>query len=131
MVDRILFIIPFGFHYLSPMNSNMLDLIASYFQEKAPIRRAWIFGSHARGTQSPTSDIDIQIQVYQNTPFTLFDLAGIQHDLSQLLALEVDLVMLGAPLKSITKNLNHDKILIYENPSPKLERKDRAHSPSH
>jgi predicted nucleotidyltransferase len=113
------------------MNSNTLDLLASYFQEKAPIRRAWIFGSHARGTQSPTSDIDIQIQVYKNTPFTLFDLAEIQHDLSQLLIKEVDLVMLGAPLKSITKNLNHDKILIYENPSPKLERKDRAHSPSH
>ena len=117
MVDIALFIIPFGFHYLSSMNSNTLDLIASYFQQKAPIRRAWIFGSHARGTQSPASDIDIQIQVYKNTPFTLFDLAEIQHDLSQLLTLEVDLVMLGAPLKSITKNLNHDKILIYENPS--------------
>jgi predicted nucleotidyltransferase len=117
MVDIVLFIIPFGFHYLSYMNSNTLDLIASYFQQKTPIRRAWIFGSHARGTQSPTSDIDIQIQVYKNTPFTLFDLAEIQHDLSQLLTLEVDLVMLGAPLKSITKNLNHDKIIIYENPS--------------
>ena len=113
------------------MNSDTLDLIATYFQQKAPIRRAWIFGSHARGTQSPTSDIDIQIQVYKNIPFTLFDLAEIQHDLSQLLALEVDLVMLGAPLKSITKHLNHDKILIYEKPSPKLERKDRAHTASH
>jgi predicted nucleotidyltransferase len=117
MVDIALFIIPFRFHYLSSMNSNTLDILASYFQQKAPIRRAWIFGSHARGTQSPTSDIDIQIQVYKNTPFTLFDLAEIKHDISQLLALEVDLVMLGAPLKSITKNLNHDKILIYENPS--------------
>ena len=96
------------------MNSNTLDLIASYFQEKAPIRRAWIFGSHARGTQSPTSDIDIQIQVYKNTPFTLFDLAGIQHDLSQLTAQKIDIVMLGAPLKSIAKQLNHEKILIYE-----------------
>ena len=113
------------------MNSNTLDLIASYLQEKAPIRRAWLFGSHARGTQSPTSDIDIQIQVYKNTPFTLFDIAEIQHDLSQLLALEVDLVMLGAHLKSIAKNLNHDKILIYENLSPKLERANRAHSASH
>jgi uncharacterized protein len=131
MVNIALFIIPFGFHYLSSMNSNTLDLIASYFQQKAPIRRAWIFGSHARGTQSLSSDIDIQIQVYKNTPFTFFDLAEIQHDLSLLLTLEVDLVMLGAPLKSITKNLNHDKILIYENPSPKLTGKDRAHSPSH
>ncbi len=32
-----------------------------------------------------------------------------------LIVLEVDLVMLGAPLKSIAKQLNHDKILIYEN----------------
>ena len=113
------------------MNSDTLDLIATYFQQKAPIRRAWLFGSHARGTQSPTSDIDIQIQVYKNIPFTLFDLAEIQHDLSQLTAQKIDIVMLGAPLKSITKHLNHDKILIYEKPSPKLERKDRAHSPSH
>ena len=97
------------------MNSDTLDLIASYLREKAPIRRAWLFGSHACGTQSPTSDIDIQIQVYKNTPFTLFDLAEIQHDLSQLTAQKIDIVMLGAPLKSITKHLNHDKILIFEN----------------
>jgi predicted nucleotidyltransferase len=107
------------------MNSDTLDLIATYFQQKAPIRCAWLFGSHARGTQSPTSDIDIQIQVYKNTPFTLFDLAEIQHDLSQLTAQKIDIVMLGAPLKSITKHLNHDKILIYEKPSPKLERTNR------
>jgi predicted nucleotidyltransferase len=104
------------------MTAENLDKIASYFLEKAQIKRAWLFGSHARGTHSPTSDIDIQIQVFKNTPFTLFDLAEIQQDLSQLLALEVDLVMLGAPLKSIAKQLNHDKILIYENLHPKLER---------
>jgi predicted nucleotidyltransferase len=115
MVDIALFIIPFGFHYLSSMNSDTLDLIAAYFQQKAPIRRAWLFGSHARGTQSPTSDIDIQIQVYKNTPFTLFDLAEIQNDLSLMIHKKIDIVMLGAPLKSITKHLNHDKILIYEN----------------
>ena len=128
MVDRILFIIPFGFHYLSSMNSNTLDLLASYFQQKAPIRRAWLFGSHARGTHSRTSDIDIQIQVFKNTPFTLFDLAEIQHDLSILLTQKVDLVMLGAPLKSIAKQLNHDKILIYENLHPKLERANTMRS---
>ena len=110
------------------MTAENLDKIASYFLEKAQIKRAWLFGSHARGTHSPTSDIDIQIQVYKNTPFTLFDLAEIQHDLSQLLALEVDLVMLGAPLKSIAKQLNHDKILIYENLHPKLERANTMQS---
>ena len=113
------------------MTAENLDKIASYFLEKAQIKRAWLFGSHARGTQSPTSDIDIQIQVFKNTPFTLFDLAEIQHDLSQLTAQKIDIVMLGAPLKSITTQLNHDKILIYEKPSPKLERKDRAHTASH
>ena len=110
------------------MTAENLDKIASYFLEKAQIKRAWLFGSHARGTHSPTSDIDIQIQVFKNTPFTLFDLVEIQHDLSQLLALEVDLVMLGAPLKSITKQLNHDKILIYENLHPKLERANTMQS---
>lgn len=64
------------------MNSDTLDLIASYFLKKAQI----------------------------------------QQDLSLLTCNKVDLVMLGAPLKSITKQLNHDKILIYENLSPKLER---------
>jgi hypothetical protein len=32
-----------------------------------------------------------------------------------LIALEVDLVMLGAPLKSIAKQLNLEQVLIYEN----------------
>lgn len=68
------------------MNSDTLDLIASYFLKKAQI----------------------------------------QQDLSLLTFNKVDLVMLGAPLKSITKQLNHDKILIYENLSPKLAGKDRA-----
>ena len=100
------------------MTAENLDKIASYFLEKAQIKRAWLFGSHARGTHSPTSDIDIQIQVYKNTPFTLFDLAEIQQDLSLLTFNKVDLVMLGAPLKSITKQLNHDKILIMKTSTP-------------
>lgn len=71
MVDIALFIIPFRFHYLSSMNSNTLDLLASYFQQKAPIRRAWIFGSHALAPNLPPA-ISIFRFKYTKTPRSPF-----------------------------------------------------------
>ena len=44
------------------MSTQMMQqTIADYFKTQ-PIQRAWLFGSYARGDESPLSDVDILVQ---------------------------------------------------------------------
>lgn len=52
-----------------------------------------VFGSVARGSDGPLSDVDIVVDTLPAT--TLFDLAGLQLELQQLLGRKVDLVTAG------------------------------------
>lgn len=58
--------------------------------ETYQIDRLGIFGSYARGQQTETSDLDILVDYVQ--PPTLWKLVELKDDLSQLVALKVDLV---------------------------------------
>ena len=49
-----------------------------------------LFGSYARGTATPSSDVDLFVDVDEG--FTLFDLAGLQMELELKLTKKVDLV---------------------------------------
>ncbi|MHA7968363.1 nucleotidyltransferase family protein [Rhizobium sp. CAU 1783] len=49
-----------------------------------------VFGSVARGADGPDSDLDILIDALPG--MTLFDLGGLQSEMEQLLACEVDVV---------------------------------------
>jgi|SRR3989344_4759863 len=50
---------------------------------------AGVFGSYARGSAKRKSDIDMVVRF--STPKTLFDLAGIQQELTKALGKKVDL----------------------------------------
>lgn len=52
-----------------------------------------VFGSVARGEDGPDSDLDILIDALPG--MTLFDLGGLQSEMEQLLACEVDIVTSG------------------------------------
>ncbi len=52
-----------------------------------------VFGSVARGEDGPESDLDILIDALPG--MTLFDLGGLQFEMEQLLACEVDIVTSG------------------------------------
>ena len=50
--------------------------IAEYF-ETQPVLKAWIFGSFARGEETPQSDVDILfVPDRSGKPFTLFTMGG-------------------------------------------------------
>ena len=92
----------------------MQKVIADYF-ETQPVLKAWIFGSFARGEETPKSDVDILIVPDRSgKPFTLFTMGGMYMDLKELLGREVDLVEEGSLRPYAAESANRDKKLIYE-----------------
>lgn len=100
------------------MSTNQIQkTIADYFKTQ-PVLKAWLFGSFARGEETPTSDIDILfIPDYSGKPFTLFTHGGMYMDLKELLGREVDLVVEGTLRPYAAESANRDKKLIYERTS--------------
>lgn len=64
---------------------------------KYGIVRAGFFGSRARGDHSPDSDLDILIECPTDRKFSLFDLVELQDELTDVLAIQVQLAEYGSP----------------------------------
>ena len=92
---------------------NMLKVIADYFRTQ-PVLKAWLFGSYARGGQTPQSDVGILFVPDKSQHFNLFTLGGMYEDLKDLLSCEVDLITVGGMLPFTKESAERDKILIYE-----------------
>lgn len=92
---------------------TMQDIIAKYFSTQ-PILKAWLFGSYARGEQTPLSDVDILVVYDDNIGVSLLKHASMINDLEKLLDRPVDLVEDGTLLPFAEESANHDKKLIYE-----------------
>ena len=89
----------------------MQQKIADYFKTQ-PVLKVWLFGSYARGEETPDSDVDLLIIPEQSVG--LFKLSGMLLDLQELLNLRVDLVTEKGLLPFARESVNKDKILIYE-----------------
>ena len=100
------------------MSSQVIQqTIADYFKTQ-PVLKAWLFGSFARGEETPQSDVDILIVPDRSgKPFTLFTLGGMYMDLKELLGREIDLVEEGSLRLYAAESANRDKKLIYERKS--------------
>ena len=106
------------------MSSQMIQqTIADYFKTQ-PVLKAWLFGSFARGEETPQSDVDILfVPDRSGKPFTLFTMGGMYMDLKELLGREVDLVEEGSLRPYAAETANRDKKLIYERKSEGLKAK--------
>jgi len=78
------------------------------------IKKVWLFGSYARGESDYKSDIDLLLELEENTRFTYFDLAGIQHDLEQSSGKKVDVGFYGNMKPEAWERVKKDIKLIYE-----------------
>ena len=58
--------------------------------ERYGVRRASLFGSVARGEDTPASDIDILVELPESA--SLLELAGLKIDLEEALSREVDIL---------------------------------------
>ena len=95
------------------MEPLKLNEICDFFKTQ-PILKAWVFGSYARGEQTPDSDVDILVDFDPNENFGLFKIVAIIDSLKQILGKEIDLVDRNQVFPAFQKNIEKDKILIYE-----------------
>ena len=90
----------------------MQQAIADYFKTQ-PIVKAWLFGSFARGEETPLSDVDLLVQ-YADGGISLLKHCAMINDLEELLDRPVDLIEDGTLLPFAIESANRDKKLIYE-----------------
>lgn len=96
------------------MSEAMIDIIRDYFATQ-PVLKAWLFGSYARGEETPESDVDILVMFdHENANVGLMQYCHIMNELSDRIGRHVDLVEDGTLLPFAAKTANHDKKLIYE-----------------
>jgi len=95
------------------MNNNTINkTIAEYFKSQ-PVQKAWLFGSFARGEDTPQSDVDILVQ-FDEGGISLLKHAAMICELEKLLDRPVDIVPEKMLRPSVRENINQDKKLIYE-----------------
>ncbi len=82
--------------------------------KKYPISYAGVFGSFARGEERPESDIDIMIRLKPKSGFSLFDLIGVERELSSTIGRKVDLATEKSIGKYIHKSVFNELRPIYE-----------------
>lgn len=95
------------------MDSQIISKLQEYFKTQ-PIKKAWIFGSYARGEENNYSDLDIMVEYECGYRPGLFGISKIMEDLKKLIGKNIDLVEKGFLYPLIAKEVEKQKIEIYE-----------------
>ncbi|MBP5676868.1 MAG: nucleotidyltransferase domain-containing protein [Bacteroidales bacterium] len=90
----------------------MTKIIADYFKTQ-PVVKAWLFGSFARGEETPLSDVDLLVQ-YDEGGISLLKHAAMICELEKILNRPVDIAEDGTLRPRLVESVNQDKKLIYE-----------------
>lgn len=90
----------------------MQQTIADFFKTQ-PVVKAWLFGSFARGEETPLSDVDLLVQL-DYTKLDGFGFFGMWSELEHLLDRRVDLVTENSLADFARESVERDKQLIYE-----------------
>ena len=98
---------------MSTTTQIITKMIAEYFKTQ-PILKAWLFGSFARGEETPDSDIDLLVVYDENARVSLLKHAAMIVHLETILNRPVDIVEDGTLLPFAVESANRDKKLIYE-----------------
>ena len=78
------------------------------------MQRAWVFGSFARGEETPDSDLDLLVDYDWSSSLSLLDIVRFKLDLEKRLGREVDLVENGYLKPFAQPSAEREKYLVYE-----------------
>jgi len=97
--------------------------------EREGIAAAYLFGSVARGTAGPGSDVDVGVLYEEDPPLTLEGLGlRLEGDLESLLRRPVQLVVLNhAPVDLAIRVLRDGKLLVDRNRSKRVDFEVKTH----
>ena len=97
---------------MQPYIIRLQQEAAKSLYSKQGITYLGLFGSTARGEDTPTSDVDLLVD-FDRTK-TLFDLADIQFSLESILGKKVDLVLRSRVKTQLLPYIQSDLTPIYE-----------------
>ena len=80
--------------------------------ERHGIRRLRVFGSHARGDATPSSDVDLIADFTEGK--SLMELVQIERDLAERLGLRVDLLTEGSLSPYLRERILDEARVLYE-----------------
>ena len=72
-----------------------------------------LFGSQVRGTASPTSDLDILIDVYPNSRFSIIDLVGVEHMVGEATGIPANAFMRRSLDDNFLRSISRDVIKVF------------------
>jgi hypothetical protein len=94
------------------MSNEYSEKIVSILKNK-PVKRAFLFGSVARGEQDEQSDVDILVELDYSQPIGL-GFVRMKLELEDLLKRKVDILTSNSVSKYFRPFIDSEKILIYE-----------------
>ena len=101
---------------MTSLNQDRIKMIGTTqkYLSTIPVRRAWVFGSFARGEETPGSDLDLLVEYTNSGELSLLDVIKFKRGLEKQLGREVDLVENGFLKPFAIPSAERDKYLIYE-----------------
>jgi hypothetical protein len=80
---------------------------------KAGVAHLAVFGSRARGSAKPESDLDVLIEMLPDRKFSLFDLVGVEQTLSAATGLRTNAIMKRSLDEKFKDRIESDIIEIF------------------
>lgn len=90
--------------------SEIQDVVAA-LAERYGAQRVYLFGSYARGDNTPDSDIDLRID---KGAIRGVQIGGLLTDLEEALGVPVDLIPTGSLDDDFLRAIQDDEVLLYE-----------------
>lgn len=101
---------------VSSLDLSRLEMMAKVqkYLSTIPVRKAWVFGSFARGEETAASDLDLLVDYMADARISLLDVIRYKRQLESILDREVDLIENGYLRPFAVPSAERDKYLIYE-----------------